>query len=56
MQSHGNCKTIRILESGKFFLWNLESGKFFLWNPKSWALESGIQLNQSVMISKDWNP
>ena len=27
--------------------WNPESMKFCLWNPKSWALESGIQLKGS---------
>ena len=31
------CKGFRILESGKFHLWN----------PKSWALESGIYLKES---------
>lgn len=27
--------------------WNPESMKFCLWNPKSWALESVVQLNES---------
>ena len=34
----------QIRESG---FWNPESMKFCLWNPKSWALESGIQLKGS---------
>ena len=32
-------------------------GNFCLWNPKSWALESGIQLKESGMpLIDDWNP
>ena len=41
------CKAIRILESGKFCLWNLESSTFLLSNPESWTLESRIQLRES---------
>ena len=37
-----------ILESEKFWLVESETWeKFFWWNPKSWALESGIQLKES---------
>ena len=49
------CKGIRIPESGNFLLWN----------PESWALESGMQLNESgiplkigiqnpIFTFKDW--
>ena len=31
--------------------------KICWWNPESWALESGIQLNESEMLLRiDWNP
>ena len=32
---------------GNLCLWNPELGKIFLWDPKSWTLESRIQLKES---------
>ena len=51
---------------GNFCLWNPELRKIFLWNPKSWTLESRIQLKESGIrltiglqnpsfTDKDWN-
>ena len=31
-------------------------GNFCPWNPESWALESGIQLNEIRNPTSDWNP
>ena len=39
------CKGFRILEFGKFHLWN----------PEAWALDSGMQLKESEILLTDKN-
>ena len=57
LRTIASCKGLRIPESGKFFAGgNRNPRKFSLWNPESWALEFGIQLKESGIPQKMWNP